>query len=239
MAAAEPARPDACSRGCLSTCHRARSKGSRPPGRRAVADTIATVLALGLALTTPSAFAFDLADLTALLAQTPSGEATFIEKKRIEMLDRTLESSGRLAFRSPDVFVRETHKPTRELLAVEGNRVTLARGDLKRTTTLDSVPEAAVIVDAIRGTLTGDRATLERVFTVTVAGDARQWTLDLVPRDARLRGQVASLRVSGREALLREVQMLLADGDRSTMTITPVAAGASTAAPSPAPAVKR
>ena len=169
------------------------------------------------------AHAFSLGELTAQLAKVGQGEATFTEKKRIEMLDRTLEASGRLSFKAPDVFVRETLRPAHEKLAVEGNRVTLSRGEFTRSVPLDSVPEAAVIVDAIRGTLTGDRATLERVFTATVAGDARAWTLDLVPRDARLRGQVASVRVVGREALVREVHVLLADGDRTVMTITPVA----------------
>ena len=52
----------------------------------------------------------------------------------------------------------------------------------------------------------------------------RSWTLELVPRDLRLRGQVASVRVSGNETVVREVQVLLADGDRSVMTIDPVAA---------------
>ena len=42
---------------------------------------------------------------------------------------------------------------------------------------------------------------------------------------SRLRGQVASVRVSGRGATVREVQVLLADGDRSTMTIEPVSSG--------------
>lgn len=182
----------------------------------------ACFVALCVAASAPAA-AFTLAELTAQLARVGQGEATFVEKKRIEMLDRTLEASGRLSFRAPDVFVRETLKPAREKLAVDGNRVTLSRGELTRSLPLDSVPEAAVIVDAIRGTLTGDRATLERVFTATVGGDARNWTLELVPRDARLRGQVANVRVVGRDALLREVHILLADGDRTVMTITPVA----------------
>ena len=46
-----------------------------------------------------------------------------------------------------------------------------------------------------------------------------------MPRDLRLRGQVASVRVSGRESAVREVRVLLADGDHSVMTIEPVAAG--------------
>ena len=55
--------------------------------------------------------AFDLGALTALLARVKSGEATFVEKRRVEMLDRTLESRGRLSFQAPDTFVRETLKP--------------------------------------------------------------------------------------------------------------------------------
>ena len=167
---------------------------------------------------------FDLGRLTALLGRVKSGEATFVEQRRVEMLDRTLESSGKLSFRAPDSFVRETLKPRREKLAVSGNSVTMSIGDRSRTMALDASPEASVIVEALRGTLTGNRETLERLFEATVSGSAERWSLELVPRDLRLRGQVASVRVSGREGVAREVQVLLADGDRSTMTIEPVAA---------------
>ncbi len=168
--------------------------------------------------------AFDLAALTMLLARIKSGEATFVEKRRVEMLDRTLESSGRLSFRAPDSFVRETLKPRREKLTVDGNSVTMSIGDRSRTMALDASPEASVIVEAMRGTLTGNRETLERLFETSVSGSAERWSLELVPRDLRLRGQVAAVRVSGRDSMAREVQVLLADGDRSTMTIEPVAA---------------
>ena len=128
-------------------------------------------------------------------------------------------------FKAPDVFVRETLKPRREKLAVDGNTLTMSIGERIRTLQLDASPEAAVIVEAIRGTLTGNRAALERLFETRVVGDASAWTLELVPRDLRLRGQVASVRVSGRESVVREVRVNLADGDHSVMTIEPVAAG--------------
>jgi outer membrane lipoprotein-sorting protein len=188
--------------------------------------TAAGVAAAGAAAALASfaapAAAFDLAALTALLGRIASGEATFVETRRFELLDRTLQSSGRLSFKTPDVFVRETLKPRHEKLAVEGNTLTMSLGDRTRTMQLDASPEAAVIVEAIRGTLTGNRATLERLFETTVSGDAARWSLELVPRDLRLRGQVASVRVSGHGAVVREVQVLLADGDRSVMTIEPV-----------------
>jgi outer membrane lipoprotein-sorting protein len=199
-----------------------RPERPRAAAKRALVITLALVVALASSFAV-AAPAFDLAQLTALLGRIKSGEASFVEKRRIEMLDRTLESSGRLSFRAPDIFVRETLKPRREKLEVSGNRLTMSIGDRSRTVQLDAAPEAAVIVDAIRGTLTGNREALERQFESLVAGDADGWTLDLAPRDLRLRGQVASVRVLGRGSLVREVQVLLADGDRSTMTIEPLA----------------
>ena len=179
-------------------------------------------VAAAIAATPTHAAGFDLGALTTLLGRVRSGEATFVETRRIEMLDRTLQSSGRLSFKAPDSFVRETLKPRHEKLAVDGNTLTMSLGERSRTMQLDASPEAAVIVEAIRGTLTGNRATLERLFETTVSGDAARWSLDLVPRDLRLRGQVAAVRVSGRDAAAREVEVRLADGDRSVMTIEPV-----------------
>ena len=204
---------------------RRRAPELRRPRGGSVATALAAVLAAA-ATTLAAAAGFDLAQLTAQLGRVKSGEATFHEKRRVEMLDRTLESSGRLVFRAPDVFIRETLKPRREKLEVNGNLLTMSMGERSRTVQLDSSPEAAVIVEAIRGTLTGNREALERLFESTVTGSAERWALELVPKDLRLRGQVASVRVSGGGPTVREVQVLLADGDRSTMTIEPVSGGA-------------
>jgi len=199
----------------------------RADRRSAIAGRlVALALACAFVLASPPsavAAAFDLEALTALLAKVRSGEATFVETRRIEMLDRTLTSSGRLTFKAPDVFVRETLRPRHEKLAVDGNTLTMSIGERSRTLQLDASPEAAVIVEAIRGTLTGNRVALERLFETRVGGDASAWTLELVPRDLRLRGQVASVRLAGRESAVREVRVLLADGDHSVMTIEPIA----------------
>jgi outer membrane lipoprotein-sorting protein len=183
---------------------------------------VAGVLGLVLPGWPSRAAAFDLDALMSRLAQVKAGEATFTEKRTVFPLDQTLESSGRLSFAAPDRFTRETLKPHRERLAVVGNQLTLGQGSRSRSTTLDSVPEAVVIVEAIRGTLTGNRDTLERHFTSQLLGTADRWSLDLVPRDARLRGQVSQLRISGRQGQLREVQVTMTDGDRSVMQIEPV-----------------
>jgi hypothetical protein len=158
-----------------------------------------------------------------VLAQTRSGEATFTEERHVAQLDQALRSAGRLNFSAPDTFVRETVSPRRERLAVVGNELTISQGGRTRTVLLDSIPEAAVMVEAIRGTLTGNRAILERYFTPALQGRADAWQLDLVPRDERLRGQVSRVRLLGRQGLVREVRIAMADGDSSVMWIEPVA----------------
>jgi outer membrane lipoprotein-sorting protein len=181
------------------------------------------LLALAVALCSGGhAAGFDLQALMQQLAQVRSGQAQFVEDRRIEQIDRTIRSSGRLSFSAPDTFVRETLKPRHERMAVVGNQLTLTRGDRTQTALLDSVPEAAVIVEAIRGTLTGNRETLERYFDTTVQGSPEQWELDLVPREPRLRAQVSRLHISGRRAQVREVRMTLPDGDSSVMRIEPL-----------------
>ena len=198
--------------------------------RRGLLQTLPLLISLPAALgpATSQAAGFDLDTLMARLAQVRAGEATFVERREVFQNERgsplALESSGRLSFAAPDIFVRETLKPRQERLAVQGNQLTMSQGGRSRTAALDSVPEAVVIVEAIRGTLTGNRELLERLFVLRLSGEAARWTLELVPRDARLRGQVSQLRLLGTQAQLRELQMTMTDGDRTQLRIEPVAA---------------
>ena len=192
--------------------------------RRAVLARFAalSVVAL-LSLPLRAQAAFDLPQLTQLLSRVKNSEAVFTEKRMVSILAQTLESSGRLSFAAPDTFVRETLKPHHEKVAVVGNSVTLSSGSRSRTVPLDSVPEAAVVVEAIRGTLTGNRELLERHFGATVSGTPQRWMLELVPIEPRLRELVKSVQLAGQQSLVREVTVAMADGDRSVMSIEQVA----------------
>jgi hypothetical protein len=177
---------------------------------------------LGCAMLARAQAGFTLVQLMQTLALVKAGEGTFVERRTVQMLERTLESSGRIAFEAPDTFVRETIKPRRESVKVVGNNVTMSQGNRSRTLALDAAPEAALIFEAIRGTLTGNREALEKNFKPSVSGNAERWSLELVPREVLLRELVVSIRLSGARALVREVLVVMADGDRSVMTIEPV-----------------
>lgn len=172
------------------------------------------------------AHAFELAELMAQLQQRQSGEARFTEQRFVSGLDQTLRSSGTLSFKAPDRLARITELPKPESFVVEGDRVTLERGGRKRQMAIDAMPELAAFVAAIRGTLTGDAAVLRQYFQPSVGGSAAQWTMTLLPLDSRLAAVVKQLKLEGKQADLRQLEVLLADGDRSLMLIEPLPAKA-------------
>jgi hypothetical protein len=189
-------------------------------------------LAMG-AFSTSSAWAFDLAELMGLLAQQKSGEARFTEQRFVRGLEGPLDASGVLSFTAPDRLTRRTLSPRPETMSVEGNTLTLSRSGRTRTLALDSMPELLGMVEALRGTLSGNAQGLQRYFRSTLSGSAGGWTLDLQPVDPRLAAQVRSMRLSGRGGEVLGIDMEFIGGDRSVMIITPDrgAGAAATATP--------
>lgn len=186
-----------------------------------LASALAT-LATGLAIMSlsPSAFAaWDLQQLMDSLAQNKSGRATFVETKRIAMLDKPVESSGELIFVAPDRLEKRTLKPKPESMIVNGDALTLERGSQKRQMQLQAYPEVAAFIDSIRGTLAGDRKALERSYRLSLDGSADGWTLQLVPMDEKMKAVVQRIRIAGVRDQVKSIAITQADGDSSLMVV--------------------
>lgn len=179
-----------------------------------------------MALTAPSAWAFDMGELMTQLGRQKSGEASFVEQRYVRGVDGPLNSAGTLSFSAPDKLSRRTETPRPESMVVDGNTLTLSRAGRSRTLTLDSMPELQGMVDALRGTLNGDAQMLQRHFRTQLGGSQASWTLDLQPLDSQLASQVRSVRLTGRQGQVLGVEMEFIGGDRSVMTISPKASGA-------------
>jgi len=184
----------------------------------------ACLFAVACTLCAPAWAAFGFDELMAVLAQRKAGEVRFSEERAVSGLDQPLRYSGTMSFSAPDRLERQTLTPRRESFVVDGNEVTLQRGDRVRRLALDSLPELAAMVAALRGTLSGDGSVLRRYFNPTVSGAAARWTLTLVPLDVRLLGVVRLLRIDGMHGDVRVVELQLADGDRTVTTIEPMTA---------------
>jgi len=160
-----------------------------------------------------------ISQLMASLAQHPQGAATFSEKKFIAMLDEPVVSSGELLFIAPARLEKRTLKPRPESMVLDGDTLTLERGQRKHVMQLRDYPEVAGMIESIRATLAGDRQALERVYQLALDGNSERWTLVLTPLDPKVGAVIARIKMAGVKDEVRSVEIFQADGDRSLMTI--------------------
>ncbi|HMA06906.1 MAG TPA: LolA-related protein, partial [Ramlibacter sp.] len=201
----------------------ARTRWHAPGGARPKLASALARLAIALAIMSlsPSAFAaWDLQQLMDSLAQHKSGRATFVETKRIAILDKPVESSGELVFVAPDRLEKRTLKPKPEAMIVDGDALTLERGSQKRRMQLQAYPEVAAFIDSIRGTLAGDRKALERSYRLSLDGSPDGWNLQLVPIDEKMKAVVQRIRIDGVRDQVKTIAITQADGDSSLMVVT-------------------
>jgi len=152
-------------------------------------------------------------------AQQKAARASFVEKKSVRVLERPLVSSGELRFEAPDRLEKRTLKPRPEVLRLDGDTLTLERGERRLQLSLRSHPEAGAFVDSIRATLAGDRAALQRTYVLRLEGSERSWALTLTPRDPGMARLVERIRIAGQRAEVTVIEILHANGDSTLMSV--------------------
>jgi outer membrane lipoprotein-sorting protein len=157
-----------------------------------------------------------LAPLMQALADVPASEARFTETRTSALLKAPLTVTGRLVWRRPDRLERHVESPMAESSVIEGTRISITRPGDKVARTM-AVPQgpAQAMVEALRATLAGDAATLERHFVVRAEGTSAAWTLTLLPRDPTVQAQVTRIDISGAGARPALIDVLEASGDRT------------------------
>ena len=173
-----------------------------------------------------SSYAADwgLPDLMHSLAQKKSGKASFTEKKYIGILDKPLESSGELSFEAPLRLEKRTLKPRAESMLLDGDKLTVTLYEKQPLyLRLQDRPEVAALVESIRGTLSGDQATLEKNYAIEFSGAQSKWQLTLTPVPKALTQVVRQIHIGGADANIKSIAFDQADGDRIEMAISAVA----------------
>jgi hypothetical protein len=166
---------------------------------------------------------WDLKQLMAGLAHVRHAEAWFVERKYLQVLDKPLETTGRLLYVAPDRLEKHTLTPRPELLVVKGDLITIqVAGSRKlRKFRLQGYPTIWGFVESIRATLAGDLWTLQRFYSVELKGRRDDWELKLAPRVQAMRSAVKVIQISGAADSIRRIEIAEAEGDRSVMQISP------------------
>ncbi|WP_434514612.1 LolA-related protein [Dechloromonas sp. ARDL1] len=180
---------------------------------------------LYLAVALPASAAFDIAQLMGDLAKHKGGRAKFVERKYLAILDKPVVSTGEMTYTAPDRLEKRTLTPKVETLLLDKDILSIERDKQKLSINLANQPEALAFVDSIRGTLSGNRAALEKNYALHLAGNSDKWVLTLLPSDQKIASMVQRITVTGNKNQVRIIEYLQADGDRAVLNIDPVDPG--------------
>jgi len=162
---------------------------------------------------------WDFARLMGELAQVQTSRARYSEVRRVAVLQKPLQLSGTLFYERPARIEKRQTLPFREVISVDGDRLTVERDGKTREIRLQNAPLIAALVESLRATLAGDGAELERLYSVRVQGTRQRWTLALSPREVEIAGVVKGISIAGSGSRVARLEILEPGGDGSVMTI--------------------
>ena len=168
-----------------------------------------------------SSQAWGLPQLMQEMAGVKSSKRKFTERKYMSVLTVPLESSGTLSYQAPDRLEKHTLTPREERMVLDHGVIVVTRaGQGKNTMMVNQYPAIGAFVESIRSTLAGDQKTLERYFQVKLEGSAARWHMKLLPVDKAVRDMVREIRMEGRGTMIVSMEIIEANGDHSTMTVS-------------------
>lgn len=183
-----------------------------------VLGTSATTLALSPA----SAQAADPAaqvsvdELLAGFAKMPGLYAEFRQESHFGLLAAPLIDTGTIHF-ADGRLARRTLEPTPSVVVMDDAGIEYGDGESQQRIELDGKPAVRQFVEAFTKIFAGDRAGLEALYRIELtAGEARSWTLTLVPKVSPMDQIIAKVEVTGTELEIAKMRVVETSGDETT-----------------------
>jgi len=168
----------------------------------------------------------DLATLLARFAKSPGIFARFREEKHIAMLQAPLVNEGTIHFAPPGRLARHTTRPIASSLLIADNHVQFSDGTTGDSVDLGTNPVARAFVESFVMLLAGDRAGLERYFSLRFSpgggGHGNGWRLSLTPRTSPMNKVIKEMSLAGEGLVVRNLEVRESNGDWTRTTFTEV-----------------
>lgn len=206
-----------CSRACvrfsfalLLACQvgaaRAQGNGPRDAGSTRTGAAMGTV---------------DVDSLLSAFSKMPGLEASFTEEKHIALLAKPLTSRGRLFFAHPGLLLRriEAPEPSEVMISKDSLRMRDKAGE--QTLDLRARKDIRPFVESLTWILAGDRAALEKVYTIGFLPESASasWQLTLKPKVPPLSQLVAALTIRGHGMYVEQIEVRETGGDKTITRI--------------------
>ena len=166
--------------------------------------------------------------ILARMARIPGLHCRYREEKRIALLSSPVVSEGTIDYArgasgaSSARMARRTTRPSPQVVLIDQGTLRMSDGHTTSRIDLSSQPVVRSFVDSFLTLLVGDRAALERTYTLTVEPAEGGWALVLRPRGAPLTTFLREIRFEGRGESLTRMVMTEVSGDVTTTTFSDV-----------------
>lgn len=140
------------------------------------------------------------------LARPAPMRTSFVELRGSKLLKQPLQVSGEYRRPDKDTFIRDVRAPYLEVTTIRAGQATIVRAGKSRTFSLSRAPELAGLQASFGALLSGDRALLERHYSVATGGTQQQWQVTLVPKDKAMSARVRDIQLYGRGSELRCIE---------------------------------
>lgn len=199
----------------------------RRPAERAVRRPTWVALSAALVCLFASASAgAQTAPLDALLtrmAGISAFECRFHEEKRIALLSSPIVTDGTIHYVRPGRMARRVSVPATQVMLIEGTRLRMWDGSREESIDLAEQPVVRSFVDSVISLLAGDRAALERSYTLALSSSTEGHVLTLTPRARPLSQFITSIRFSLSPTYdLTRMEMNEVSGDSTITTFSAV-----------------
>jgi outer membrane lipoprotein-sorting protein len=160
--------------------------------------------------------------LMAGMAETSGVWARFVERKEVALLSEPIETRGTLVFVPPDRLRRSTAEPSRSELVIAGERFAFRDAAGADAVDLSASPLARQFVENFIVLFNGDLAKLRERYEPEFTSAGADWSLALRPRNRPLSDLIERITLAGTGQVLRSMEMLEQDGDRTTTRFSDV-----------------
>jgi len=154
--------------------------------------------------------------------------AKFREEKRMALLAAPLVNEGTLYFAPKARLARHITAPAPATVLIDAGTLRFADAGGTESMSLDQNPVVKLFVDSFVRIFAGDRAALERLYTMEIVGlpaDADgvpRWSLKLRPRVAPMTQVIDRVEITGRDVVLETMLVVEVGGDETITTFSEV-----------------
>lgn len=144
----------------------------------------------------------------------------FVEVRSSRLLKNPLRISGEYRRPDNDTLVREVRQPYQETTTIRDGQARIERdGRAARTFALSRAPQLAGMQASFGALLSGDAASVSRVFTLATSGSREDWRMALTPKETAMQQHLSDITLYGRGAELRCIETRAVTGGEVQRTL--------------------